>query len=344
MTRRAIAGLQGALAWGMLLVPGAASILATPSVSFAQVAPIPVGPAPGEEEAPKPKWKNSTELSLVWTEGNSDVRTLGLKDTLEYKPPGRLVRFRIDTLRSDTSDDPFLLVEPGITFVPGETLTDPPTREVRPDAEPDIARYFVEGRYEAKLTWQGMTWNAGASWDRNEDAGILGRTIVFAGLGRVVRDREDLKFRVTYGLSWTDRIEDVEDPEKERRFPGARFTSAFMDKWGATTTYDNDFTFNINLQDGSDYNADLIQGIAVSMSTHLKLKVSLQLTYASEPALEDVDIIIRAQLIDPDGIPGNGDEFFQTVESGGSEVTVGEGVLRKEHLDSTFRTSLQIDF
>jgi putative salt-induced outer membrane protein YdiY len=189
-----------------------------------------------------------------------------------------------------------------------------------------------------------MTWNAGASWDRNEDAGIISRTIVFAGLGRVVRDREDLKFRVTYGLSWTDRVEDVEDPEKEGRFPGARFTSDLTDKWGATTTYDNDFTFNVNLQDGSDYNADLIQGIAVAMSTHLKLKVSLQLTYSSEPALEDVDIVARARLVDPDGIPGSGDEFFETVASGGSEITIGEGVLRKEPLDSTFRTSLQIDF
>jgi hypothetical protein len=283
-------------------------------------------------------------LSLVWTEGNSDVHSLGFKDTLARKTAGGLARFRVDTLRSDTSDDPYLLVEPGITFVPGETIPDPPTREVRPGTDPDVARYFFEGRYEGKITWQGMTWNTGASWDRNEDAGILSRTIVFAGLGRLVRDREDRKFRVTYGLSWTERIEEVEDPEKERRFPGARFTSDFMDKWGATTTYDNDFTFNVNLQDLSDYNADLIQGIAVSMSTHLKLKVSLQLTWSSEPALEDVDIIVQARLVDPDGIPGSGDEFFETVESGGTEITIGEGVLRKEQLDTTFRTSLQIDF
>jgi len=80
------------------------------------------------------------------------------------------------------------------------------------------------------------------------------------------------------------------------------------------------------------------------MSNHLKLKISLQLTWANEPALEEVDIIVRAILIDPNGIPGDGDEEFHTVESGGSEITIGEGTIRKEQLDTTVRMSLQIDF
>jgi hypothetical protein len=167
---------------------------------------------------------------------------------------------------------------------------------------------------------------------------------VFGGLGNVWREREDLVFRTTYGLSYTDREEEIEDPEKDRRFAGIRLTSDFMDKWGKTTTYDNDFTFNVSLKDLSDYNADLTQGVSVAMSGHLALKVSLQFIYASEPALEEVDILVRAQLIDPDGIPGNGDEFFQTVESGGSEVKIGDGTLRKKELDTVFRTSLQITF
>jgi hypothetical protein len=78
------------------------------------------------------------------------------------------------------------------------------------------------------------------------------------------------------------------------------------------------------------------------MSKKLSLKVSLQLKYASEPALEDVDLIIRAQLVDPDGVPGSGDEFFETVSSGGFEITFGEDSLRKERLDFIFRTSLLI--
>lgn len=299
------------------------------------------------EEAPKEPphgpWYNSTELSLVLTKGNSDVQTLGFKDTLEYKASRGRSRFRIDSLHSNTSDDPYLLVQSGLTFLPGETPTTFSTTEVRPGTTPDVARDFVEGTYEGNRS-KGATWNAGASWDRNEDAGIVSRSIVFAGLGRKWRDRDDLKFRTSYGLSYTDRLEDVEDPEKERRFAGARLTSYFMVKWGQATTYDIDFTFNDSLSDFSDYNVDLTQGLGVSMSKRLALKISLQLTYAGEPALEEVDVLLRALVVDPDGIPGNGDEFFETVSSGGSEITVGEDVIRKESLDSTFRTSLVINF
>jgi len=298
--------------------------------------------AEGEEKPPK-RWTNSTELSLVVTEGNSTVQTFGLKNTLGYKATRGRARFRLDALRSDTSDDPYLLVAPGLTFLPGETVTSYSTIAVRPAATPDVARFFSEGRYDGDLK-NKATWNAGASWDMDEDAGIQSRTILFGGLGHSWRDRDDLKFRTTYGLSWTDRIEEVDDPEKEQTFLGARLTSFYKDQWGKAAIYENDFTLNVSLNDISDYNADLTQGVSVNVSKHLALKVSLQLTYAGEPALEEVDVIARAILIDPDGVPGTGDEYFETVQTGGVEIVVGEDTLRRENLDTTFRTSLQITY
>jgi putative salt-induced outer membrane protein YdiY len=297
----------------------------------------------GEKEKPPSPWTNSTELSLVVAKGNADATTIGFKDTFEYKAKRGNTRVKVDSLRSDTSDDPYLLVEPGIIFEPGEVPTSFATIEVRPDAEPDVERYFVEGRYEGNLP-KKATWNTGASWDRNEDAGIINRYIAFGGLGHTWRDRDDLTFRTTYGLSYTDREEDIQDPERESRFLGVRLTSDFKDKWGASTTYDNDFTFNISVKDYQDFNIDWTQGVSVSMGKHLSLKVSLQFLYSGEPALEEVDVIARVELIDPDGIPGNGDEYFITVDTGGIEITTGEDTLRKEPLDTTFRTSLQITF
>ena len=304
----------------------------------------PQAPAPGDEaKKPPSPWSNSTELSLVVTEGNSNKSSVGFKDTLEYKKGKGRSRFRVDTLRTDKSDDPFLLVEPGQTFLPGEAPAGAPTRAVHPAPEPDIERYFAEGRYDHNLS-KKATWNAGASWDRNKDAGILNRYIVFSGLGNTWVDREDLAFRTSYGLSYTDREEEIEDPEKERHFPGARLSLDYKDKWGASTIYDDDLTFNMSLEDLSDFNIDFTQGFSVSMNRYLSLKVSLQFLYASEPALEDVDVIARVNLVDPDGIPGTGDEFFETVESGGTEITLREDSLRKKELDTTFRTSLLITF
>jgi hypothetical protein len=302
---------------------------------------VPAAPAPAPE--PKRRWTNSTEFSLVYTQGNSDVQTLGLKNTFEYKSDRGKSRFKVDGLRSDTADDPFLLVESGIQFEPGTLPTNFATSEVRPATEPDVARFFAEGRYDGTLK-DRVTWNAGASWETNDDAGILSRTIVFGGLGTDWVDRDDRKFRTTYGLSFTDRVEDIFDPEKEEKFTGVRLTSDFMDKWGATTQYDCDFTVNVSVADYSDYNIDLTQGLSVNMSNHLALKASLQLLYAGEPALEEVDVIVHVRLIDPDGIPGNGDEIFETIPSGGTEITLGDDNIRKEQLDTIFRTSLQITF
>jgi hypothetical protein len=296
----------------------------------------------GEPEPPDP-WTNSTDLSVVLTDGNSSALTFGLKNTLEYRTPKSLSRFRIDALRSDTSDDPYLLVEPGLTFLPGDTLTSYSTHAVRPDSEPDVARYFTEGRYERNLS-KKVTWNTGASWDRDEDAGILNRYIVFGGAGHTWVDGDDLSFRTSYGLSLTDREEEVFDPEKDIRFPGARMTSSLKDRWGKSTTYDNQFTFNASLKDLSDYNVELVQSVAVSMNRVLSLKVSLQWLYANEPALEQVDVLARVLVVDPDGIPGSGDEYFETVAAEGSEITIGEDSIRKESLDTTFRMSLQITF
>jgi hypothetical protein len=88
----------------------------------------------------------------------------------------------------------------------------------------------------------------------------------------------------------------------------------------------------------------MTNSIAVTMSKRLKLGVSLQGLYSAEPALEDVDIKAFVNVIDPDGVPGNGDEFFETVGSGGSEINLGEDSIRKERLDLIFRASLIVSF
>lgn len=49
--------------------------------------------------------------------------------------------------------------------------------------------------------------------------------------------------------------------------------------------------------------------------------------------------------LDPDGIPGTGDELFETVASGGGEIELDSvQERRKERLDTIFTTSLAIEF
>ena len=81
------------------------------------------------------------------------------------------------------------------------------------------------------------------------------------------------------------------------------------------------------------------------MASRVSLKVSLQWLYENEPALEsDLDVIALVELINPDGIPSSGDEFFRTLPSGGSKLVLGSADARKDKLDTIFKTAIVIKF
>ena len=130
---------------------------------------------------------------------------------------------------------------------------------------------------------------------------------------------------------------------KDERFAGVRLTSHYKTRFGKLALYENEFTANAAVADIGDYSLDMTNSISVNLSQHLALKVALLGHFNAEPALEDVDLFARAVVVDPDGVPGSGDEFFQTVASGG-EIEVGTVRLRKRELDTTFRTSLTLKF
>jgi len=288
-------------------------------------------------------WFNASELSLVVTEGNSNTDTFALKNSLKRVWEKSRVKLDFDGMRADTSDDRFLLADPGQTFLPGEMPTLTATMLITPSKESDAEKYFVEGRFTRKLS-DRRSWNTGGSWDRNQDAGILNRYIVFGGVGNHWKSGEKFNLETSYGLSFTDREEETPDPEKEQRFAGVRLTADLDYKIRTATTLSYKFTGNLNAEDTNDFSLDTTGSVSVSMSKRLALKLSLQFLFNSEPALEDVDLVARLELVDPNGDPGSGDEFFETVLDGGIEIEFGEDRIRKTELDTVVRTSLVINF
>jgi hypothetical protein len=298
------------------------------------------------EVAPEPKklgWFNSTELSAVVTSGNSSARTYGFKDTVRGVWEVQRFRFKVDYVRADSADDRFLLVNPGYTFPPGGGLTDPAVTLVRPPIENDVEKMSVEATY-ARDIGKRTFWSLGAGWDRNEDAGIRNRYTGYATFGNRWWDQSDVRFATSYGVSYTDREETKPDPEKDREFAGVRLESDLFMSLGATASFENNITGNVNAGDPNDYAFQITNNLTAKMSKYFSLKVSLQWQFNHEPALQDADVIARVVLEDPDGIPGSGDEYFRTVSSGGMELTIGEDRVRKEQLDTIFRTTLVVDF
>ena len=152
-------------------------------------------------------------------------------------------------------------------------------------------------------------------------AGILHRYIAYGGVGNIWSDTENQQFSTSYGISYTDREEKEPDPDKDRRFGGARLRSDYLQRLGGVTTFESDVTANFNVGDASDYSLNTTNSVAVSMSERLSIKVSLQFLYENKPALEqDLDVIAHVDLVDPDGIPGTGDELFETVADGGTQI------------------------
>src|SRR5262245_4224055 len=296
------------------------------------------------DEPPKVGWSNSTDLSLVLTAGNSSAQTWGFSDELRRVWKDARFLFEANVVRSNKSDDRFFMVESGLEFPVGGAPSNPATSLVKPEATLDVANYLLRGTYERNITPR-FFWNAGASWDRNEDAGILHRYIVHAGVGNKWVDRDRRRFATTYGVSYTDREEEEPDPEKDRRFAGARLGWDYMEQFNPGATFDNKFAVNVNLSDPSDYSIDTTSALTVSVVSHVSLKISLQWLYEHEPALEsDLDVVAFVEVVNPDGIPGSGDERFRTLPSGQLKLVLGSADARKDKLDSILRTALVIKF
>ena len=299
-----------------------------------------------EEDGPKLGWGNVTDLSLVLTDGNARAETLGFDNRLTRRWEKSFFELKLNAVKSDTADDNYRQVEAGITWPVGAP---PPaggtSTLISPPLEPDLEKYWIEPSYSKNIS-NNLFWTLGASWNRDVDAGLINRYVGYATLGNNWVDKDYLEWRTSYGLSYTDREEETPDPLKDDTFPGARLSWYFMTQFGKnkTMTYDNDWDFTMSVKDTSDFSTNMIQSFAVKMTTHLSLKVSLQWQYNNEPALEDIDVVARVVIVDPDGTPGTGDEFFETVDSGGAEIVLGEVGERKQQLDTIFRTSLSIKF
>jgi len=308
-------------------------------------------PAKGKQEESQPsRWTNTTDFGLAVTEGNSDTATFEIDSETEWSSERSSFQVNFGGLQSSTAADRFRLVDSGVTWLVGEEPPAASSRLITPETEPDVEEFAAEIRFERSISKRsqdrpGRTkWHTGVSWDRDVGAGLLSRSSVFGGLGHTWWDSEDLKFDTSYSLSYSNRKEQTPDPDKEDEFAGLRLGWRYENRWGQRATYENDLTSTINLGRSSDYTASMTQAVRVPISDRLSLKVRLQWRYASQPAFEDIAVRARTVLVDPDGIPGTGDEFFETVANGGTTIELGSVRQRKKELDSVFSTALTVRF
>ncbi len=270
------------------------------------------GPAFAQEDKkPEDKgWQDTAELSYVLTSGNSDTKTLGFKNKLWREWERSSFELKAGGVRAESTTTEWIAFG-----VPSDYNVDKnETTDLTAEA------YYLNGRYDHKIT-EAFFWFGQGGWERNRFAGLDNRYSAVGGVGNVWVDTDRLKFRTDYALSYTKQEDVVEDPNVSSTFLGARFSWAYLHKFGQNTTYTNDFVVDENLDDTSDVRLDMTNGVAVSMNSHLALKVALQLIYDNVPSLIKVDLF---------DAPGG--------------TKTGTVLAELDELDSIFTTSLVINF
>ncbi len=235
-------------------------------------------------------WTDVAEFSLVAAQGNAESTSFGFKNELARRWDNSGIVFKMGGIRVETtSRDPLATEVAAGSFVVQDNDKTDTTAE----------NYYFKTRYGREISDRTF-WYVGAGWDRNEFAGIDNRYIGEAGVGNLWRETDDLKFNTFYGVTYTDQENVVDNPalDIDDSFIGLRAGWNYMNKLSGNTTFTNDLVLDDNLDETSDWRADMITGLAVAMSERLALKLGLQLLYDNEPSFEEIPLTPFAPNID----------------------------------------------
>lgn len=288
------------------------ALRALPLVVITLVAP---GAVPGAEEQ-ELGWSDTAELSYVVTGGNSETQTLGFKNTLERRWESSLLTVNAGGIRSESTV---------ITRIASRdpNVTPSPVRvEEMETTELTAENYYLNGDYSKEIT-ERFFWDAGAGWERNRFAGIENRTSVHGGVGNVWVETARARWSTAYSVTYTDQEDVTPNPDFDETYMGFRLSSKYNQKLGQTSKYANLLVVDGNADESEDLRADWTNSVTVSMTTHLALKVSIQLLYDAQPALVEVKVQdLAGQAIVPEEVE----------------------LVELDELDSIFTASLVVNF
>lgn len=269
-------------------------------------------PLAAQDEDNELGWFDSAELSLFMTSGNAKAESLALRNTLRRVWEDSSFELAAGALRGESTAISRLAMGTATQFEIVERSESAVTAE----------NYFFRGRYDRTIAGN-LFWFAGAGWERNEFAGIKNRAMLFGGVGNVWFDDEAAHFKTDYSLTYTDQEDVVANPAVDDAFFGLRFSWDYGRQLTASTEYKNLLIVDTNVDQSSDYRADMTNAVAVAMSSKMALQVSLQFLFDNEPALTE---LVLMTLVPPDAIE------------------IGSVLAPLEDLDTLLTASLVVNF
>jgi Protein of unknown function, DUF481 len=243
-----------------------------------------VPPAWSADPPPPLGWYSKSGLSYVLATGNSATSTLGAK--VEVKRLWAQSTFALagSAVRSESSDPSRQAVGTPSDFVV--------------ESGPSVlkaAKYNLGTTFDRRVT-QRLAWQVGAGFDRDQFAGLNGRTVGLAGVSYLFANRKTFTLKTAAGLTLTHQSELVDDPTTKDTFAGYRLSADTERKFGANNSYVGGLAFDENLQDLGDARLRFANALGVSMSQRLALQVGLLFVYNHQPLLAEVPLFDTAGL------------------------------------------------
>jgi len=242
-------------------------------------------PTPQASTPPKPApraWSNVSTLSFVATDGNAVGQTLGFANDYGYKWSLSTLSFKTFAIRATST-----IVNRSAT---GGTLESAIINEER--VRSTTAEMFgfggrLDHRLKEKVRFYGFV---AANWTRNRPAGLDSRSAAILGAGRIWADSAATKFRTDLGVGWTYEQPVVVPEGFKQRYGTWNLNSQLKQKFGAATLYTMDLAITDNLSNTQDWQGTLKQGLTVSMSARLALKVGYDILYRNRPNLIAIEV------------------------------------------------------
>lgn len=238
-----------------------------------------VGTASAQDDEKELGWSDTAELTAVITGGNSEASTLGFKNELTRAWESSDLAVGVGALRAEST-----------VFTRTAVGVSPASFQVTKDSVTALTAesYYARGQYDRELNARTF-WYAGTGWERNTFAGVQNRYSWGGGVGNTWVDDDQSTFKTGYGVTYTLQ-EDVVETDGNDTFGGLRLSYDYRRQLTASTEFTSLLVADENLKDTEDFRADLINAVAVSMSSQLALKVSWQLPYDNLPSLVGIPL------------------------------------------------------
>lgn len=230
----------------------------------------------------------TTELTGVWTTGNSQSSSFGLDLKLTYTLPKAVFKLEGGGVRATATKTTRYAVGADSSSY---TLEEAKVTEKTAEA------FYARGRGDYHFR-DGLYAFGGADWLRNTFAGIDSRTLIALGGGNSWVRTDVLKFQTDLAVTYTFQADVVSNPFLKTSFPGIRFQYDLKWQIVPSTEFNSvlvgDWAFSKEsgaVADGEDIRADFTNAFTIAISSKLALKPSLQLLWRNAPALTEVDLV-----------------------------------------------------